>query len=126
MLETLGPSAEHAVNGVEAWWIAKALEVWGEELRSLSLFCFGDNTAAVSGCIKGYARSPNVACVVGAIHDLMCTFDIRCWFEYVHTASNPLDAASREGGEAALRELGAEVVATAPTLTVDFSRCHCT
>eukprot|EP00959_Pyramimonas_sp_CCMP1952_P130009 2718632-Pyramimonas_sp.AAC.1 len=80
--------------------------------------------AAISGCIKGYANSPHVACVVGAIHELLCHYDIRAWFEYVHTQSNPLDLASRDDGEAALRRLGADVVTVSPTLSVDFGRCH--
>ena len=124
VLEQLGPSREHAINGAEAWWIAKALEVWGERLRSHCLLCFGDNTAAIAGCVRGYSGSPYGACVVGAVRDLLCQHDIRCWFEYVHTESNPLDAASRGEGESALARLGASVLQVAPTLGVDLSRYH--
>ncbi|CAK0858057.1 unnamed protein product, partial [Prorocentrum cordatum] len=62
------------------------------------------------------------ACVVGAVHELVCQRGVRCWFECVHSASNNLDAASTEEGEDALAKLGAKVVKVTPSLTVDLSR----
>ena len=41
--------------------------------------------------------------------DRLCRYDVRCWFENVHSDSNPLDAASREEGEYALAQLGAKL-----------------
>ncbi|CAK0888118.1 unnamed protein product [Prorocentrum cordatum] len=124
VLDQLGPCRQHAINGAKTWWIAKALEVWGDKIRSHCLYCFGDNSAALAGCVRGYSGSPHVACVVGAVHELLCRRDIRRWFEYVHSDSNPLDAASREEGENALAKLGAKVVKVTPTLSVDLSRYH--
>ena len=105
--QQLGPQAEHAINGAETWWIAKALEVWGERLRGHCLLCYGDNSAAIAGCVRGYSSSVYVARLAGAVHELLCNFGIPCWFEWVHTRSNPLDAGSRENWQQALRGLGA-------------------
>ena len=124
VLATLGSVQEHSINGAEVWWIAKALEIWGPRLQSQYLLCFADNMAAVRGCIKGYSRSPQVASMVGVVHELLYKYDVRAWFEYVHSGSNPLDSASREGGEAALAAAGATVLAVSPRLEVDVGVYH--
>ena len=86
-------------------------EVWGSLLRGRCLLWFADNTAAVAGCVSGYSRS-------------VYQYDITAWFEWVHTASNPLDAASRHKGENALRELGASVIQVEPDLKIDLQEYH--
>ncbi|CAK0805638.1 unnamed protein product, partial [Prorocentrum cordatum] len=108
VLDQLGLCRQHAVHGAEAWWIAKTLEVWGDQIRSRCLYSFGDNSAALAGCVRGYSWSPHVACVVGAVHGLLCQHDIRCWLEYVQSDFNPLDAVSREEDEVTLAQLGAK------------------
>ena len=123
-LRQLGPSEEHAINGLEAWWIAKALEEWGTMIRGVDLMCFGDNVAAIAGCVSWYSRSPYVARLVGAVHCLLCDYDINCWFEWVHTASNPLDGASRENWKKELEALDAEVQVVRPHLKLDLSALH--
>ena len=120
----LGPTPSHAINGAEIWWIAKALETWGATLRGRSVLCFGDNAAAISGCVSGYSASVYVARLVGAVHHLLCQYDIACWFEWVHTKSNPLDGASREQWRAELAQLGAEVVDVEPRLNTDYTAFH--
>ena len=82
--------------GPNFWWIAKALEVCPPRLRGRYMLCFGDNTAAIAGCFSGYSRSAYVARLVGAVHAMLCEFDITAYFEWEHTKSNPLDAASRQ------------------------------
>ena len=124
VLRQLGPDEEHAINGAEVWWIAKSLEIWGSLLTSRCLLCFCDNRAGVAGCVSGYSRSVYVARMVGAVHDLLCQHQIAAWFEWVHSKSNPLDAASREDGEAALRRLHAAVVPVEPQLSTDLSAYH--
>ena len=123
-LATLGPCAAHAMNSVELWWIVKALELWGPCLRGQCLVCFCDNAAAVCGCLSGYSSSVYVAKLVGAIHELLCQFNIVCWFEWLHTQSNPTDDASREGGEQSLRRMGAQVQTVSAHLTSYLSRYY--
>ena len=99
-------------------------EVWGSLLRGRCLLWFADNTAAVAGCVSGYSRSVYVTRLAGITHELLCHYDITAWFEWVHTASNPLDAASRHEGENALRELGASVIQVKPDLKIDLQEYH--
>ena len=124
ILEGLGPSPEHAINGAEVWWIVKALETWGEKLRGHNVLCFGDNQAAIAGCIAGYSGSVHVARLVGMVHQLLCEHDIACYFEWVHTLSNPLDGGSRSGWLGSLRRLGAEVIDVSPLLRTNLSDVH--
>ena len=124
VLAELGPIREHAINGAEIWWLAKALETWGSALRGHHLLCFGDNAAAISGCISGYSASVHVARMVGVVHHFLCQYQISCWFEWVHTQSNPLDGASREQWRDELAQLGANVVNVEPRLSVDFMAFH--
>ena len=123
-LKLLGPRPEHAINRAEVWWIVKALETWGGLLHGRSLLCFGDNQAAIAGCVSGYSSSPYVARMVGAVHDILCRHQITCWFEYVHSDSNNVDDASREVGEASIRGLGASVVTVSPVLESDLQQYH--
>ena len=102
----------------------KVTNVWGPLLRNRSLYAFGNNTAAIAGCVSGYSRSPYVARIVGAVHELLCTEQVKCWFEYVHSDSNPLDAASRQLFEAGIRQFGAAVVPVSATLKSDLSVYH--
>ena len=124
VLRDLGPSADHAINGAETWWILKALEVWPDILQNRALIRFGDNRAAICGCISGYSRSPYVARLVGAVHERLCQFEVPCWFEYVHTKSNPLDGASRSDWRACLQNLGDSIINVEPTLQTDLSVFH--
>jgi hypothetical protein len=124
VMRRLGPKEEHAINGAEVWWIAKALEVWGPALRGRSLLCFGDNVAAIAGCVSGYSKSVYVANMVGVVHLLLCEYDITCWFEWVHTASNPLDGASRPNWQRELHALGADIRLVSPHLKLDLSVFH--
>ena len=125
VLRTLGPDERHAINGAEILWIVKALEKWGPRLTGLNLICWGDNSSAIAGCISGYSPSVYVARLVGAVHSLLCKYNITCYFEWVHTASNPLDGASREQWEhTLLHELGATLVRVDPAIQLDLRSLH--
>ena len=124
VLEQLGPSKDDAINGAELWWIAKSLELWGPILQSRCLLCFGDNQSAIAACVSGYSSSIYMARIAGAVHDLLCQYQVPAWFEWLQSEANPLDAASREDGEAALRRLHAAVVRVQPQLSVDLSEYH--
>ena len=124
VVDGLGPCADYAINGLELWWIVKSLEIWGRLLRGKCLLCFGDNGAAIAACVSGYSRSPFVAQLAGVTHMLLCEYDIAAWFEWVHTDSNPLDPASRQGGEEAIRSLGAAVVQVEPSIQADLRPFH--
>ena len=55
-----------------------------------------DNTAAVTGLIKGYSRALDSARIVHAFHAFNVGFGARVWFEYIRTDANVADAPSRE------------------------------
>ena len=74
--------------------------------------------------MSGYSNSVYVARLAGAVHDLLCKYQIAAWFEWHQTISNPLDAASRDDGEAAIRKLKAAVVRVDSELSTDLSAYH--
>ena len=123
-LRTLGPEESHAINGAEIWWIVKAIELWAARLRGRCVLVFGDNFAAISGCISGYSASVYMARLVGAVHETLCEYDIAAWFEWVHTDSNPLDEASRAGGEEALLRHGATICLVDESLRSNGRHLH--
>ena len=55
-----------------------------------------DNTSAIAGLAKGYARSPDSARLVHYFHAWCARIGANVWFEYVPSAANVADAPSRE------------------------------
>ena len=58
---------------------------------------FVDNDAAVSALVRGSSKQPDAASIVHYIHWLLVHHNIRAWFEWVDTDSNPSDGLSRDG-----------------------------
>ena len=80
-----------------------------EELRDKEVIHFLDNTGAVAGLVKGYARAVDSGVVVNAFHAWNAGLQADVYFEYVRSKANIADMPSRLAiGEmfAALDRLG--------------------
>ena len=56
---------------------------------------FEDNSAALSGLVKGFSGHPMLDAGAATIHLLLVALGARAWFEYVESDSNWSDGASR-------------------------------
>ena len=101
----------HCINGFEAYWVQRACEHWVAELRGHLILIFCDNCTAVRGFINGYSGSQAVCDIVGRTWRLWIDEQMTTWCEWVHTHSNPADALTRPGWEAAAARMGVELVA---------------
>ena len=64
-------------------------------IRGRSLLWFEDNSAVLSGLIKGSSGHPMLDAGAAAIHLLLAALGARAWFEYVESDANWSDGASR-------------------------------
>jgi hypothetical protein len=56
---------------------------------------FVDNTACLSACVHGYARSPHMATLANALHLALAQLKCHAWWEYVPSQANGADLPSR-------------------------------
>ena len=73
--------------------------VHGDLLEGRDLLWFVDNEAAVSSLIKGSSGQEDVHTIVQLSHLIFQKRQIRPWFEWIDSASNPSDGLSRLGIE---------------------------
>ena len=64
-------------------------------IRGRSLLWFEDNSAGLSGLVKGTSGHPMLDAGAATIHLLLSALEARAWFEYVESDSNWSDGASR-------------------------------
>jgi len=57
---------------------------------------FIDNTVALSKAVHGYAREPDMAAAVNALHVCDAALRVDAWFEWVPTDANVSDLPSRD------------------------------
>ena len=58
---------------------------------------FVDNEAACSSLIKGSTASQDVGEIAAVTHLFLCKYNVRAWFEWIDSKSNPSDGLSRLG-----------------------------
>jgi len=58
---------------------------------------FIDNEAACSSMIRGSSSQEDIGIISGVTHFLMLQHDVRIWYEWVDSKSNPADGLSRDG-----------------------------
>ena len=64
-------------------------------LRGRSLIWFEDNSAVLSGLVKGASGCPLLDAGAASIHLPLAALQARAWFEYVESDANWSDGASR-------------------------------
>ena len=58
---------------------------------------FIDNEAACSSMVRGGSTAEDVAEIAAIAHLLLLKFQIKVWFEWIDSDSNPSDGLSRDG-----------------------------
>lgn len=82
-------------------------------LHDRSVLMFIDNIGALSTIVHGYARKPDMACMVNAFHSLVREHRIFPWAEWVPSKANIADWASRP-------DLFHRIPATAVKVPIEF------
>ena len=93
LMMTWGDS-EHCMALVEQAALILGIRFRGI-LRGRSLLWFEDNSAVLSGLVKGSSGHPMLDAGTATIHLLLAALEARAWFEYVESDSNWSDGASR-------------------------------
>ena len=57
---------------------------------------FEDNTAVLSGLVRGCSSHAELDTGVASIHMLLAVLEARCWFEWIESKANWSDEASRQ------------------------------
>ena len=94
LLEAWGNS-EHCIALVEQAALILGIIRFRDVLRGRSLLWFEDNSAVLSGLVKGSSGHPLLDAGAATIHLLLAALEARAWFEYVESDSNWSDGASR-------------------------------
>ena len=90
-------------------YIGQLEMVWGiapyssapNEVRGRDALHWIDNTSALAGLTKGYAKQPDMARLTNQAHTLLMDLDCDPFFEYVRSKANIADLPSRgEAGKA--------------------------
>ena len=68
-----------------------------ETFKGTDVICFIDNEAACSSMVRGGSSQDDVAYIAGMTHFVMLEYDVRVWFEWIDSDSNPSDGLSRLG-----------------------------
>ena len=58
---------------------------------------FIDNEAACSSLVRGTSSQDDIGTIAGVTHFLMLRYNIRIWYEWIDSNSNPADGLSRDG-----------------------------
>ena len=105
VLADLGTSMEAISQGAqpiakcECLMLPVTLEAEAERLRGRNITWYVDNTAALSGIVKGTSREATNRQIIAWFWILAFRLDIRIWLEYVDSESNWSDGISREFGK---------------------------
>ena len=83
-----------------------------DELHDQRVIHFIDNTGAIAGLVKGYARAVDSGVLVNAFHAYNAGLSADVFFEYVRSKANIADMPSRLGIREMLEVLGALGVVT--------------
>ena len=85
------------IMACEAIVVPQAILREPERFAGKDVLWFIDNEAACSSLIRGNSSQEDIGVVSGVTHFLMLQYDIRIWFEWVDSKSNPSDGLSRDG-----------------------------
>jgi hypothetical protein len=86
---------EHCIALVEQAALVLGILEFQDILRGRSLIWFEDNSAVLSGLVRGASGHPLLDAGAASIHLLLASLQARAWFEYVESDANWSDGASR-------------------------------
>ena len=87
--------SEHCIALVEQAALVLGIINFQDMMRGRSLLWFEDNSAVLSGLVKGSSSHPLLDAGNATIHLLLASLQARAWFEYVESDANWSDGASR-------------------------------
>ena len=85
----------HCIALVEQAALILGILKFQDTIRRRSLLWFEDNSAVLSGLVKGASGHPMLDAGAATIHLLLAALGARAWFEYVESDANWSDGASR-------------------------------
>jgi len=84
------------INALELLAVVAAVFTYGPSyMRDRQVLFFVDNTACLSACVHGYARSPHMAALANALHLALAQLKCHAWWKYVPSQTNGADFPSR-------------------------------
>jgi hypothetical protein len=94
--ETSDTRRRQHINTLELLAVVAAVFTYGPSyMRNRQVLFFVDNTAYLSACVHGYARSPHMAALANALHLALAQLKCHAWWEYVPSQANGADFPSR-------------------------------
>ena len=94
LMEVWGNS-DHCIALVEQAALILGITQFRDTIKGRSLLRFEDNSAVLSGLVKGASGHAMLDAGAATIHLLLASLGARAWFEYVESDSNWSDGASR-------------------------------
>ena len=88
---------ETQIMACEAIAVPQAIIREPELFTGRDVVWFIDNEAACSSLIRGSSAQEDIGIIAGITHFLMLKYDIRIWYEWIDSKSNPADGLSRDG-----------------------------
>jgi len=88
-------NSDHCIALVEQAALILGIVSFRDIIRGRSLLWFEDNSAVLSGLVKGASGHPMLDAGTATIHLLLASLGARAWFESVESDSNWSDGASR-------------------------------
>ncbi len=83
------------IQKVEGYAVLHGLLLAWRELRGRDVVWFIDNTSALASIVKGASRDVDLDCIVQTAYFVAYAGNIRLWWEYIPSAANWADGASR-------------------------------
>ena len=87
--------SDHCIALVEQAALVLGIIQFREAIKGRSLLWFEDNSAVLSGLVKGASGHAMLDAGTATIHLLLASLGARAWFEYIESDSNWSDGASR-------------------------------
>ena len=94
-LMTSWGDSDHCIALIEQAALVLGIMEFQHIMRGRSLLWFEDNSAVLSGLVKGSSGHPMLDAGAATIHLLLASLEARAWFEYVESDANWSDGASR-------------------------------
>ena len=102
------------INQLELLAVLTAVLTFAPLMHNRQIVFMCDNTAALSACVHGYARSPDMADLSNMLHLALAGLRASPWFEWVPSAANPADLPSRPPSDEEVEFYAAMHVSASP------------